>query len=392
MRLKFCLSFRSFTNFPSLVAMLLLSAVVQAQTTTPPTRPPQQNPLVIPAPNATPIVKSANPGEDDSYRVGPGDVLDIRVFGRPELGREARVTNQGKIRLPFLDDLQVACLTEAQMAQLITEKYKKYLRDPQVDVFVKEYKSQPVAVIGMVTQPGRFQLQRRVRLLELLTFSGGPNLNAGGVVHIIRGTAPDFCEASDTFNGGSTPAETAAAGIVPVAAAPVVNPARPTPATETVPDQATAQAAVDQGQAVLLSFRLKEVVVGNPESNPYVKPGDIISIPETDQIFVIGNVVKPGPVSIRSNVTLLQAIGNAGGFMPDAARGRVKVVRIEPGTKNRKEFVYDVNDIQKKKAEDVALMPNDVVEVPASVSKNTARSLLAVGVGMVGYLPYLIIR
>jgi polysaccharide export outer membrane protein len=382
MRLKIYLSFRSFISLFFSIAILLLSSTAHAQTTTTPQQPTAPTPLVI---------NTGNLSEDDSYRIGPGDVLDVRVYGRPELGRETRVDNRGNVRLPFIGDVKVACLNENRLAQVVTEKFKKYLRDPQVDVFVKEYKSQPVAVIGMVGQPGRFQLQRRVRLLELLTFSGGPSLNSGGVVHIIRGTAPDFCEKEDADQAASP------AAIVTVASPPPgIQSASGQTATNTapadLPDQKTIQASVDQGQAVLLSYKLKEVLVGDPQNNPYVRPGDIISVPETDQVFVIGNVVKPGPIPMRNKITLLQAIGMAGGFMPDAAKGKVRVVRIEPGSNIRKEFVYDINEIQRKKAEDITLMPSDVVDVPTSVTKNTARSLLAVGIGVVGYLPYLIIR
>lgn len=359
---------------------------------------------VVPAPNNPQTINSGPVSESDSYRVGPGDLIDIRVFGRPELGRETRINNQGQVRLPFIGDVSVACLDENRLAQFLTEKYKKYLRDPQVDVFVKEYKSQPVAVIGSVSTPGRFQLQRRVRLLELLTFAGGTNLNSGGVVHIIRGTGPDVCEMNDP--NAAINVKPPSTGILSVEAAPTAVATSATPATSTADGattppapkseqtvmQAAAQAAVEQGQAVLLTYKLKELLTGAPESNPYVRPGDIISVPETDLVYVVGNVVKPGPLSMRTKITLLQAIGMAGGFMPDAAKNRIKVVRVEPGTNNRQETFYSIDDIQKKKTEDIALQPNDVVEVPTSVIKNTARSLLSVGIGMVGAAPFWIFR
>lgn len=341
------------------------------------------------APSGAPVLSTGIVREEDSYRIGPGDLIDVRVFGRPELGRESRVTNQGRIRLPFLNEIQVACLTEAQIAQVVTEKFKKYLRDPQVDIFVKEYKSQPVAVIGSVAQPGRFQLQRRIRLLELLTYAGGPNLNAGGVVHIIRGTAPDFCETADAVGQKQEPLS---ASVVKVDSTNQTGQNVLSQLSATPNDKYPSEISFDQGQASLLSLKLKEVILGTPEANPYVRPGDIISIPETDQIFVIGNVVKPGPIFMRSKITLLQAIGMAGGFMPDASKGKVRVVRQEPGTSIRNEIVYDVNEIQRKKAEDIVLMPNDVIDVPTSVPKNTLRSLLSVGVGMVGTVPLWIVR
>jgi polysaccharide biosynthesis/export protein len=318
--------------------------------------------------------------ENDRYRVGPGDLLDIRVFGRTELNREARVSNQGFIRLPFLEEFRVACLTESEIATLITEKYKKYLRYPQVDIFIKEYNSKPVAVIGSVGKPGRFQLQRRVRLLELLTFAGGPTQNAGGVIQIIRGLAPEFCET--TRNQEAAPAKIPTSGIVPANS----------PGVSDIPDHKSLKASVEQGQAVLLSYRLKDALSGTPESNPYVRAGDIISLPETEQIFVIGSVVKPGPVPIRGTLTLMQAIGSAGGFMADASKGKVKVVRTETGSNQRKEIVYNINDIQKKRAEDVLLQPNDVIDVPTSIAKSSVRNLLTTGIGTLMYLPYYIIQ
>jgi polysaccharide export outer membrane protein len=373
----------------SLMAVLLPAlAVAQPQSIEKPVLPQGQNP--------SPITSAGNPNDDDSYRVGPGDVLEVRVFGRPELGREQRVGNRGTIRLPFLQEIQVACQTEAELAQLIAEKYKKYLRDPQVDVFVKEYNSQPVAVIGSVAKPGRFQLQRRVRLLELLTFSGGPILTAGGVVHIIRGSSPDFCETGVTGAGAASPGAPAPA-IVPVdsqsglAKASPTNQQHPSPTTSPLPDQTSIQSSIENSQAFLLTFNLQEVLIGNPDSNPYVMSGDVISIPETDQVFIVGQVVKPGPLPVRSKITLMQAIGMAGGFTPEAAKGKVKVVRTEPGSNARTEFIYDLNDIQKKKVEDIALMPNDVVDVPSSIKSNIARRFMSVGFGLAATLPIYII-
>lgn len=325
-----------------------------------------------PAPSG--IVKAA---DDDSYRIGPGDLLDIRVYGRAELTREVRVTNQGRIRLPFLEEISVACQTEAQLARLIAEKYQKYLREPQVDVFVKEYKSQPVSVIGSVMQPGRFQLQRRVRLLELLTFAGGPANSAGGVVHVIRGSAPDFCDSPEAEK--------------PVEGIKALTPVNPTDQVM-ASSQATVPISLDHGEAQLVAYRLRDVLVGDPDSNPYVRPGDIISVPETDQIFVTGAVMKPGAIQMRSQLTLMQALGMAGGFQPDAARNRVRLVRQDPGTKIHQQFIYNVDDIQKKKAEDVVLLPNDVIDAPSSLPKSMGRGILGVSVSMLSTIPFLIMR
>ena len=119
---------------------------------------------------------SGTAGNDTRYRIGPGDVLDVRVSRAPELSREAvRVDQSGNIRMPMLDtDIPAACQTEGELAQNIATLYRKYKNEPHVDVFVKEFQSQPVAVIGAVRGPAQFKLQRQVKLLELLSLVGGP--------------------------------------------------------------------------------------------------------------------------------------------------------------------------------------------------------------------------
>ena len=343
------------------------------------------------SPGAAPGEAPGKLAEDDSYQIGPGDLLDVRVYGRAELTREVRVTNQGTIRLPFLEEIRVACQTEAQLGEVIAAKYRKYLRDPQVDVFVREYKSQPVSVIGSVVQPGRFQLQRRVRLLELLTFAGGPGGNAGGVVHVISGSAPDFCDPA-TAESGMVAAIAPIRGTAAMASAGNNTEAPPRLEQTMASSQATIPVSVDHGDAKLVAYRLRDVLVGAPESNPFIRPGDIISIPETDQIFVTGAVVKPGATPLRSRLTLIQALGIAGGFAPDAARSRVRIVRQDPGSKVHQELVYNVDDIQRRKMEDIVLLPNDVVHVPSSLPKSMGRGILSVSVNLLNTIPFLITR
>src|SRR5260370_25524670 len=107
------------------------------------------------------------------------------------------------IGMAMLDvDIPAACLTEGELAQNIAKLYKKYKNDPHVDVFVKEFQSQPVAVLGAVHGAAQFKLQRQVRLLELLTFAGGPTESAGQTVQIVHAGGGPFCEPS-----GASPAD-----------------------------------------------------------------------------------------------------------------------------------------------------------------------------------------
>src|SRR5678810_396351 len=142
--------------------------------------------------------------QDDRYRIGPGDVLDIRVYNRPQLSREAvRVEGNGMIRMPLIEnEIQAVCLTEGELAKEISTRYARYYKNLQVDVFIKEYHSKQVAIIGAVNEQSRFELQRRVRLLELLTYAKGPSTKAGQTINIVHSTNAPTCsqdsQAEDT--------------------------------------------------------------------------------------------------------------------------------------------------------------------------------------------------
>ena len=340
---------RNCTSFLSSLLFGLTAAI--SALAQPPVTPVSQDGKIQAAPESRP---AGLPGKDadQSYRLGPGDLVDVRVFGRPELSGERRLDSYGRIRLHFIEDFQASCLTETQLASAIAEKYKKYLRDPQVDVLIKEYRSQPVAIIGAVTQPGRFQLQRRVRLLELVTFAGGPSNRAGSSIHVIHSADHSYCAEE------GKPAEVAAS-----------DPAM-----------------------MLSSIKMRDLLAGNQEANPYVQPGDIISIPEADQFFVTGSVNKPGAYPMITRMTLTQAVAQAGGITSDGARAKVRLIRSVPGADQPKETIYNIDDIQRRKIEDIALLPNDIVEVPGSTSKLAMRNLLGVSINMLSGLPFFVFR
>ena len=287
---------------------------------------------------------------EDRYRIGVGDVLEVRVFNRPQLSREAvRVEGNGMIRMPLIEtEIQAACRSESELAQEIARLYLEYQKNPQVDVFVKEYNSQPVAVMGAVNTPGRFQLQRRVRLLELLAFAGGPAERAGRTVQVIH-NAPSFtCD---------LPAANASAEAAPVN-----------------------------------SYRLTELLQGDARSNPYVRPGDVVTITEAEQAFVVGNVLKPSTISLKDRVTVSQAIAMAGGALPDTQNSRILIVRNDPVRNSRIELTVDLKAIGRHQSEDIALQANDIVEVPVAGGKRFWRNLLNGLVPSAARLPVQIIR
>ena len=280
---------------------------------------------------------------DDRYRLGAGDVVDIRIYNRPQLSREAvRIEGNGMIRMPLIEnEIQAACLTEGELAKEISTRYARYYKNLQVDVFIKEYHSKQVAVIGAVNEQSRFELQRRVRLLELLTYAKGPSTKAGQTINIVHSTAASPCKQADE--------------------------------TDTA--------------AAFTSYKLSDVLAGDPKSNPYLDAGDIVTLPEADQVYIVGNVFMPLTISLKEPITLTRAIAMAGGLKQDTRKDKIRVLRQEPGTTIRKEITVDLYAIEKKRSEDLALAPNDIIDVPTSAGKSFLRSLVQGVVPGVGQLP-----
>jgi polysaccharide export outer membrane protein len=309
------------------------------------TVPPVAVAPVAAATSKTPATLTTN--DDDRYRIGPGDILDIRILNRPNLSRDAvRVEGNGLIRMPLIDEeIQAACKTEGELAKDIAERYTKFYRKPQVDVFIKEYHSRQVAVIGAVNEQSRFELQRRIRLLDLLTYAKGTSPKAGQTINIVHAPRVQAC-------------------------------------------QKAGEGADDAGFS---SYKLSETLQGDPRANPFIEAGDIITVPEANLVYVVGNVYTPLTIPLKEPITLSRAVAMAGGVKQDSKKDKVRIVRQEPGAATSKEIVVDLTAIEKKRADDIALMPNDIIDVPTSGSKTFLRGLLGTVAPSVAQLPVRIV-
>lgn len=299
----------------------------------------------------TRVSSSAPASEDTVYRIGPDDVLTILVRKAPELSSEAvRVDSRGMIRIPMIDELvQAACQTENELAARITKLYLEYKTNPNVQVFVRDFQSQPVAVIGAVNTPGQFRLQRRLRLLELLSYAGGQSQKSGRVINIIHSGMPNICEGSS------------------VTAAPPV-----------------------QGPQELKTVQLVDTLQGKDEANPFVRPGDIISLPEADQVFVVGYVYQPAVIPLKDKpITVSRAIAMAGGPQRDSKTSGIRIIRQTDGGKV--EIPIDLKAIERRQAVDVVLVPNDIVDIPSSTGKRILNSLTGAIAPMISNSTYRII-
>jgi len=108
------------------------------------------------------------------YRVGPQDLIEITVFQVPDLSRTVRVNSGGQISLPLIGVVQAGGLTIPELEKAIGKKLsEKYLQDPQVTAFVKEFTSQRVTLEGSVMKPGIYPLTGRTTLLQAIAMGGG---------------------------------------------------------------------------------------------------------------------------------------------------------------------------------------------------------------------------
>ena len=301
------------------------------------------------ATNTTKAQMAATANADDRYRIGPGDVLDIRILNRPNLSREAvRVEGSGMIRMPLIDtEIQAACKTEGELASDIKGRYTKFYRNPQVDVFIKEYHSKQVAILGEVNEQSRFELQRRIRLLDLLSYAKGPTTKAGQTINIVHAPPTLACQTSTSETEDITKA--------------------------------------------FSSYKLSETLMGYPQANPYLEAGDTVTLPQADQVYVVGNVFTPVTIPLKEPITLSRAVAMAGGVKQDSKKDKVRIVRQEPGTSTSREIVVDLTAIEKKRAEDIALLPNDIIDVPTSGGKTFLRSLLGTVAPSMAQLPVRVI-
>lgn len=324
--------------------------LVSAQQVSPgPEKAVTDNTLATNAANATRAQVVSTADGDDRYRIGPGDVLDIRILNRPNLSREAvRVEGSGMIRMPLIDtEIQAACKTEGELAKEITTRYTKFYRNPQVDVFIKEYHSKQVAIIGAVNEQSRFELQRRIRLLDLLTYAKGPSEKAGQTINIVHSPPSLVCRKGESV------------------------------ASESI--------------TTFSSYKLSDTLQGDPRANPYIEPGDVITLPEANQVYVVGNVFTPVTIALKEPITLSRAVAMAGGVKQDSKKDKVRILRQDLNTSTSKEILVDLSAIEKKQAEDIALVANDIIEVPLSGGKSFMRTLLGTVAPAMSQLPVRVI-
>jgi polysaccharide biosynthesis/export protein len=281
----------------------------------------------------------------NDYRIGRDDLLEISVFEVPELSSSARVSASGSISLPLIGIIEAANLTSEELAEVIQASLKKsYINDPRVTVFVREYASQPVSVIGAVRLPGIYQIKGEKFLLDMLAQAGGLDLTAGRLIQIMR---------------------------------------RPQPSDS--------QQVATEG-ATTLDIDVEDLFQnGKTELNISIHAGDVINVLTAASIFVVGEVVRPDEFVLRNgrSVTVTQAIGRAGGFTKEAKKAGCVIIRYGRDD-SKEEIPVNIGRILQGLDADIPMMQNDILFVPANRVKTgltrALDSVLSVAIGRAIYI------
>jgi polysaccharide biosynthesis/export protein len=262
-----------------------------------------------------------------NYLLGPGDTLDVRVFGQSDLNAVVEIDSDGNISsLPFLESpIFAKCRTEKEVQKDIFKAYGKYLKNPQVSVRIADRKSrQPATVFGAVRQPTRVQMQRRIRLNELVVVSGGFTDRASGTIQIFH-TEPLMC---------------------------------PQPGEEAL------AAPIDDTKTPFEIVKISELSSGNVQANPIVRPGDYVMVTEAEPVYIMGSVTSPQGIYLRDRLTLSRALAMVGGARKEAKISDVRIYRQKPGATNQETIKVDYAAIKKNQIPDFLLQAFDIVEVP----------------------------
>jgi polysaccharide biosynthesis/export protein len=334
---------RVFSHFLSQVLVLCIVGsfqVILAQN-----NPPVQEPIhqgnasaessgIAPRPLSGSPERKTAPANGSALVIGPGDELEVTVYGAPDLSGHARVSADGNISLPLIGYVRIAGLSssEAEGAIEAVLRQNNVVNDPQVSLYVKEYTSSGISVAGEVTKPGFYSALGPHRLFDVLQAAGGPTDRAANKVVISHRDQKDVTTLSISKN----PAEMTA-------------------------------------------------------SNVELQPGDTVVVPKAGIVYVLGEVTRPGGYVLNSTggITVLQVVAVAGGPTHVASAGKTRLLRrTENGLQEQQ---IDVTKLLRGKALDISVRDEDILFIPSSRIKTAlnASSLIAtVGTAAIYRVPF----
>jgi polysaccharide biosynthesis/export protein len=325
-----------------------------------PTPPPRA--AAIGSPDTAPPFTAANPQEGNDqerltqlwqnraqerfggeYPVGPGDVLELNVRSLNDLqNRVVRVSGEGTIKLPWIGEMQAAGFTESTLTEEIKKKLQeRYMYNPQIHLFVREYHSRQVAILGAVAKPGLYNLATETdTLLDMIALAGGMTDGAAQRLNLFPGE-------QDTSTKDKRLASASPVGWV-----------------------ANAPSSLILKRTDPIVIDLEGLAKGTNQTSLALpaRPGDVIIVPGAGETLVKGWVAKPGSYKITSGLTVLGAITAAGGPHFAADTASIKIIRTQKGG-GKIFFATDLQKIERGETLDMPVRDGDIIDVAASTTK-----------------------
>ena len=256
---------------------------------------------------------AAQPAAASTYRIGPSDVLQIKVFDEPGLSNKFTVDSDGTITYPFLGRIPVRGKTLREVEDAITTGLRAdYVKNPQVTVEIDQFRSRSIYVIGEVKAPGKYNIEGPVTLLEVIARAGSFTATAGPTIVVQR------------YKDG-------------MAAAAASAPAQPNA----------------DNTAELLRVSIDDLKQGKVNANVLLQDSDTIIVNPAERFYVTGFVRTPGAFVLRPGMTVQQAIAEAGGITERGSNRRVKIMRKVNG-----------KDVEVDARMTDLVQPNDTIRVP----------------------------
>jgi polysaccharide export outer membrane protein len=309
--------------------------------------------------------------ESLDYPIGPGDVIEITVPGVDDLKeRLVRVGGDGRIELPLIGQIQAGGLTEPQLTESLKTALGKYMYSPQVDVFIKEYRSRQVAVVGAVRTPGLITLTNSdISILDAITQAGGLTAEAADEIVIlpeVKGGQKQLARLAASLSEEHEPHHKVATADQ----AQNVQPEKSDDADHSDKEgtqltMASLEQNVSNGPAVVIPLKSNSLRGSARYMNMPVRPGDVLIVPGGGNVMVTGWVYKPGFFQVGSGLTVLGAVGSAGGAMYAAAPSEATLIRSD-ATGNKVSLPINLDKIAKGEDPDIPVRANDVIDVPYS--------------------------
>jgi len=299
---------RWFVRILSLLVVAMGCSPLLAQTSAEETPQPPASSNATPASSSSPLLANSN------VKLGIGDLIDITVFGAPDLSTKTRISSAGDIYLPLIDYVHVADLTIDEAQELIQKRLEDggFVRSPHVSIFVDESASQAITLLGEVSHPGPYPAIGERRLFDMISLAGGLTDKAGRNITIQR----------------------------------------------------------RGGQKVELQLHSSNLVE-DTEDDVEIFPSDTIIVSRAGIIYVVGDVVHPSGFLIEDNsLTVLKALALAGGSTRTSALNRTRILRETPN--GVQEIPIKLKKVLYAKAPDMPLVKGDILFVPGSATKAAA--------------------